>query len=196
MTREPNQPMNPPLHQAINASTSRDNRPVPHARSSMEAMMRDFQSSRLGAALALAAAFGLAGCSSGDSSESTLTVAGDVAIAYAKRSTSLNVNPTNGAPFASGGDLMVREKSSPSAREFNVTAAITQGDGDVSDPEVSYDGKKIVFALRCPTSNTSTVGGVAACTGRGNIWEYDMTTGGLSGGTLRRVTASTEFDDV
>jgi len=159
-------------------------------------MMRDFQSSRLAAALALAAVVGLAGCSSGDSSESTLTVAGDVAIAYAKRSTSLNVNPTNGAPFAAGGDLMVREKSSPSAREFNVTAAITQGKGDVSDPEVSYDGRKIVFALRCPTSNTSTVGGVAACTGRWNLWEYDMTAGGLSGGSLRRITSSTTDDDV
>jgi hypothetical protein len=91
---------------------------------------------------------------------------------------------------------MIREKSSPSAREFNVTAAITQGAGDVSDPEVSYDGRKIVFALRCPTSNTSTVGGVAACTGRWNIWEYDMTAGGLAGGSFRRITSSTTDDDV
>jgi mono/diheme cytochrome c family protein len=158
--------------------------------------MRDFHTSRLAAALTLTAIIGLAGCSSSEESGSTLTVAGDVAIAYAKRSTSLNVNPTNGAPFAAGGDLMVREKSSPSAREFNVTAAITQGNGDVSDPEVSYDGRKIVFALRCPTSNTSTVGGVAACTGRWNIWEYDMTTGGLSGGSFRRITSSTTDDDV
>jgi hypothetical protein len=158
--------------------------------------MRDFQSSLLATPLALAAIVGLAGCSSDSSSDSTLTVAGDVAIAYAKRSTALNVNPTNGAPFAAGGDLMIREKSSPSAREFNVTAAITQGAGDVSDPEVSYDGRKIVFALRCPTSNTSTVGGVAACTGRWNIWEYDMTAGGLAGGSFRRITSSTTDDDV
>ena len=130
-----------------------------------------------------------------DSGGNSLTINGNVPIAYAKRSTSLNVNPTNGAPFAKGGDLMIRELSSPSAREFNVTAAITQGNGDVSDPEVSYDGKKIVFAMRCPTSNTSSVGGVAACTGHWNIWEYDMSPG-LSSGIFRRITSSTTDDDV
>lgn len=147
-------------------------------------------------ALALVAAL-LAGCSSKNTdSGGTVAVTGDVPIAYAKRSTALRINPTNGSPFSPGGDLMIREKSSPSAREFNITASITQGNGDVSDPEVSYDGKKIVFALRCPTSNTSTVSGAAACTGRWNIWEYDMTTGGLTGGLFRRLTSSTVDDDV
>jgi hypothetical protein len=158
--------------------------------------MRDIRTSRLATTLALAAVIGLGACSSDSNTSSTLTVAGDVAIAYSKRSTQLSVNPTNSAPFAAGGDLMIREKSSPSAREFNITAPITQGNGDVSDPEVSYDGRKIVFALRCPTSNTSTVGGVAACTGRWNIWEYDMSAGGLSGGSFRRLTSSTTDDDV
>ena len=37
------------------------------------------------------------------------------------------MNPTNGTPTAAGGDLMIREKSSPSAVEHNVTASITQG---------------------------------------------------------------------
>jgi mono/diheme cytochrome c family protein len=158
--------------------------------------MANTRSSRLTASLALAAVFGVAGCGSDNTGSSTLTVAGDVPIAYAKRSTALRVNPTNGAPFAPGGDLMVREKSSPSAREFNVTAPITQGNGDVSDPEVSYDGRKIVFAMRCPATNSSTVGGVAACTGRWNIWEYDMTAGGLAGGSFRRITSSTTDDDI
>ena len=66
----------------------------------------------------------------------------------------------------------------------------------MSDPEVSYDGKKVVFAMTCPTSNTSTINGVAACTGRWNIWEYDTTTGGLAGGSLRRITSSANDDDV
>ena len=163
--------------------------------------MRDSRFARWAAAFAVAvtAAIAVAGCSgsgtAADSGSNTLTINGNVPIAYAKRSTSLNVNPTNGAPFAAGGDLMIRELSSPSAREFNVTAAITQGNGDVSDPEVSYDGKKIVFAMRCPTSNTSSVGGVAACTGRWNIWEYDMSAG-LSNGSFRRITSSTTDDDV
>lgn len=145
---------------------------------------------------AAAAAALLAACGSGSSSSDSVTVNGDVAIAYAKRVNTLEMNPTDGAPSAPGGDLIIREKSSPSAAEINVTTAITQGQGDVSDPEVSYDGKKIVFALKCPTSNTSTIGGAAACTGRWNIWEYDMSAGGLAGGSLRRITASTADDDV
>ncbi len=155
-------------------------------------------------ALACASALlgiGLVGCGSGSASGgSTVTVAGDVPLAYVKRSTAIGMNPTDGTSSADGGDLMIREKSSPSAPEHNITASITQGKGDASDPEVSYDAKKIVFALRCPTSNTSTVGGVAACTGKWNIWEYDMsgdkTAGGLAGGSLRRVTSSTADDDV
>ncbi len=136
----------------------------------------------------------LAGCSGGGS-DSTVTVQGDVPLAYVKRSTAMSMNPTDGTPSAPGGDLMLREKSSPSAIERNITASITQGVGDASDPEVSYDGKKIVFALTCPTANNATLTG-APCTGRWNIWEYDMTTGGLAGGTLRRITSSTDSDDV
>ena len=145
---------------------------------------------------ALALSVVLTGCSKNTGSDSTVTVQGDVSIAYVKRANTISANPTNGAPSAPGGDLMVREKSSASAPERNVTASITQGVGDASDPEVSYDGRKIVFALRCPTSNTSTVGGQPACTGRWNIWEYDMSTGGLAGGTLRRITSSPNDDDV
>jgi hypothetical protein len=145
----------------------------------------------------LGAALVVAGCGSGSSStDNTVTVNGDVPLAYAKRAVTLNMNPTDGTPTAPGGDLIIREKSSASAREINVTASITQGVGDVSDPEASYDGKKIVFSMRCPTSNTATVGGVPACTGKWNIWEYDTTTGGLANGSLRRITASTSDDDV
>jgi mono/diheme cytochrome c family protein len=144
----------------------------------------------------LGATLVVAGCGSGSSTDNTVTVNGDVPLAYAKRAVTLGMNPTDGAPSAPGGDLIIREKSSASAREVNVTAAITQGAGDVSDPEVSYDGKKIVFSMRCPSSNTSTINGVAACTGAWNIWEYDTTTGGLSGGSLRRITASSSNDDV
>ena len=148
-----------------------------------------------GAAAALV--FALAGCGNGSEG----TVAGDVPVAYVQRSSALGMNPTDGAPSAPGGDLMLREKSSPSATEHNLTARFTQGVGDASDPEVSYDGKKIVFAMRCPTSNTSTVNGasgtpVPACTGRWNIWEYDMTGTGMTNGTFRRLTASTQDDDV
>ncbi len=139
----------------------------------------------------------LAGCGSGASSgdSTTVTVAGDVPIAYAQRANTMMLAPTNGGPSAPGGDLMIREKSSASALEHNVTAQFTQGRGDVQSPDVSYDGKKIVFSMKCPADNTSKIGNVPACTGGWNIWEYDMTVGGLTGGTFRRLTA-TGNDDV
>ena len=147
--------------------------------------------------VSLAAAVVVAACGSGSSStDNTVTVNGDVPIAYAKRANTIGINPTDGTPTAPGGDLIIRERSSASAREINVTASITQGNGDVSDPEVSYDGRKIVFSMRCPTSNTSPPSGVAACTGQWNIWEYDTTTGGLAGGSLRRISAAPGHDDV
>ncbi|RZU02804.1 hypothetical protein [Rivibacter subsaxonicus] len=147
-------------------------------------------------ALLVAIGFSLAACSPSDGSDSTtVAVAGDVPIAYAKRSTAMSINPTDGTPFAPGGDLMIREKSSPSAPEHNITAAFTQGVGDVADPEVSYDGKKIVFAMRCPATNTAKIDTLPACTGHWNIWEYDISRG-LTGGSFRRLTSSSQDDDV
>jgi hypothetical protein len=146
----------------------------------------------------------LAACSgNGTSSTDTVTVNGDVPVAYVKRSVAVRMNPTDGANSAPGGDLMLREKSSASAGEYNLTARFTLDQGDASDPEVSYDGKRIVFAMRCPASNPVTVdapgGPVPACTGHWNIWEYTLTetTGpGLANGTFRRVTSTASADDV
>ena len=137
-------------------------------------------------------------CSSGTgtSDSASVIVSGGVPIAYAKRANTIVLNPTNGAPTAPGGDLIIREDASPSGIEHNITAQITQGNGDVSTPDVSYDGKKIIFSLNCPTSNTSTIAGAPACTGRWNLWQYDMTKGGLTGGTLSRLTSSNSSDDV
>ena len=138
----------------------------------------------------------LAGCGSSGSDSTSVTVSGDVPIAYVKRANTIEMNPTDGTSSGEGGDLIIREKSSASAPEHNMTAQFTQNKGDASDPEVSYDGKKIVFSMKCPTSNTSKIGDVAACTGAWNIWEYDMTTGGLTGGSFRRVTSASDSDDV
>ena len=65
----------------------------------------------------------LAACSGGSTSDSnTVTVAGDVPIAYAMRVNTISMNPTNGGPSAPGGDLIIRDKSSASAAEHNITA--------------------------------------------------------------------------
>jgi len=117
---------------------------------------------------------GLAGCSGGDDSS---TSGNDVSVAYVKRPDSAMGNPTDSVVTTSGGDLYIRDKSSPSSSERNVTGQLTNGAGDVSDPEVSYDGKRILFAMRCGTTSA------LACLDpysegssdtSWNIWEYDL----------------------
>jgi len=102
----------------------------------------------------------MAGCSSGGSS--SVTVDGDVSIAYVKRPVASIGNPTDAITFTPGGDLFIREKSDPNSPEINVTASMTQGQGDVSDPEVSYDGSKLLFSMRRATDPGW------------RVWEYDI----------------------
>jgi len=122
----------------------------------------------------------LAACTGGSSSDS-VTVEGNVAIAYVKRPVSTLGNPTDAVVTGQGGDLYIREKSSPSAPENNVTGSYTQGQGDVSDPEVSYDGTKLLFAMRGPND------------ARWSVWEYE-----ISRTQLRRIScdAAVQGDDV
>jgi hypothetical protein len=114
----------------------------------------------------------LSACSTGSSD--SVTVDGDVAIAYVKRPTTTLGNPTDAITFTAGGDLYMRETSSPSATEINITGSQTNGQGDVSDPEVSYDGTKLLFSMR------------RAADPGWRIWEYDI---GLK--TLRGPVACT-----
>jgi hypothetical protein len=102
---------------------------------------------------------GLAACT-GNSSDS-VTVEGDVAVAYVKRPVSALGNPTDAVVTGQGGDLYLRDKSSPSAAETNLTGSYTMGQGDVNYPSVSFDGTKILFAMRGPTD------------ANWSIWEYD-----------------------
>src|SRR5262252_4539178 len=88
---------------------------------------------------------GVAGCTSKTDS---ITVEGDVPIAYVKRPVSALGNPTDAVTTGTGGDLFIRDKSSPSGTETNITASLTNGQGDVNHPDVSFDATKIVFAMR------------------------------------------------
>ncbi|GAA3937626.1 hypothetical protein GCM10022277_37460 [Litoribacillus peritrichatus] len=114
----------------------------------------------------------ISGCSSepgsGTSSEDGLLVEGQFPVVYVKRSTDSLGNPTDGIRTNAGGDLYFREIASASASELNVTRVYTQGAGDVSDPEVAYDGSTVIFSMRGPNDSTW------------NIWEYDIASRTLS----------------
>ena len=83
--------------------------------------------------------------------------------------------------FQPGADLYVRDRASPSAVERNVTAAITQGAGDVRDVEPSYDGTRLIFAMREPLIE----GADEEDQPTWNIWEYEVPSR-----TLRRLIQS------
>ncbi len=134
-------------------------------------------------AVVIAAIVGLlTACSgSGGDSGGSVTTGSDVSVAYVKRPSATMGNPTDSIMTGQGGDLYIRDKSSPSSSETNITGSETQGQGDVSDPEVSYDGSKLLFAMHRPQDTTW------------GIWEYN-----ISRKQLRRITcdASAQGDDV
>ena len=107
----------------------------------------------------------LAGCSSGSGtgtgSTGSTSTEPSVAIAYVKRPVATLGNPTDAITFQPGGDLYMRERSSPSAPEICITCGESQAH-DVSDPEVSYDATKLLFSMRRATDPNW------------RVWEYDI----------------------
>jgi len=102
----------------------------------------------------------------------------DLPIAYTKRTILVD---EDGDPvsqdvrrpltYRAGGDLFLKQRSTASAAEKNITADITNGIGDVRDVESFYDGTKLVFSLRIDdpddnSDNENTWG----------IYEYDIPT--------------------
>jgi hypothetical protein len=85
--------------------------------------------------------------------------------------------------FNVGADLWYRDRASPSAAAVNVTERVTMGLGDVRDVEISYDGTKLLFAMRGPVNENLALDDPDQPTW--NIWEYEIATD-----TLRRVIAS------
>lgn len=100
--------------------------------------------------------------------------------------------PTNIASYSPGGQLLIRFNSTTKSITYRITRPLTLNDGDVSDPEASFDGKKVVFALRCGLAASSL------CNGNNtwNIWEYDMTGRDLQTGILRQITDDLVYNDV
>ena len=148
------------------------------------------------ATLAVAAAgVWLGGCSGEDgdrigvaTGQSPDPVVLDIPIAYVKRPLPLDDSGAlieddarEAIKFSPGADLFVRERAGPSAAERNVTADFTQGLGDVRDLSASYDGTRVVFAMR-----EALIEGLDDDDQpKWNIWEYNLETD-----TLRRVITS------
>jgi hypothetical protein len=130
----------------------------------------------------LAFAWPLAGCLSSDGSSGSSTaqrpdpVMVDFPIAYVKRPApaagALGPDARKLLDFQPGADLYVRDRASPSAPERNITGAVTEGKGDVRDVVPSFDGRKVVFALR----KAPITGAAPKDQPTWGIWEFDFTT--------------------
>jgi len=108
----------------------------------------------------------LSSCKTGETttSEGFTTINGDFPVVYAQRNLDAIGNPTDGVTFSAGGDLMYKDASIPVILPVNITAAYTQGQGDVSDPSVNFDATKVVFSMRGPDDQTFS------------LWEMDVRT--------------------
>lgn len=135
----------------------------------------------LGVLLALLCAILLTACGGGGR-QSADPVVLDFPIAYVKRT--LEIGPQGVALLAdvrqlgiytAGGDLYVRDRATASADERNITRRLTGGLGDVRDLEVSYDGSRLLFALRLPDIE----GADPEEQPTWNIWEYEFATDAL-----------------
>jgi hypothetical protein len=143
------------------------------------------------AAGSLAAAI-LTGCGGGSvgGSQDADPVVLDVPIAYVRRPLAVNNNGTLVASdlrrqlaFNPGAELYLRERAAVGGAEINVTERITGGSGlyDIRDLEPSFDGSRVVFAMRGPFIPGADPEDQPAW----DIWEYE-----IASDTLRRVIAS------
>jgi hypothetical protein len=148
----------------------------------------------------------LVGCSGGGGGPSLGSGQGpdpatvDFALAYVKRTLptdpmamQLEDNAKVMRTFNVDADLYLRDRAAPSAPEHNITQRVT-GDTeqwDVRDVEASYDGTKLLFAMRGPFDPDADEEDLP----KWAIWEYDHPTD-----TLRRVipsdTVASEGHDV
>jgi len=150
----------------------------------------------LRAATLAAVSAALAACGSGDSCDDTISLAStqscgnqgasaislDFPIFYVKRPVpdpmAQASNVLEVREFEPDADLYMRSSASPSATETNLTGQLTNHLGDVRDVDVSYDGQKVIFAMRFPFDPDADEEDLPTW----NIWEYNVGTA-----TLRRV---------
>lgn len=117
----------------------------------------------------------LGGC--GSETQSTDPVVIDFPVAYIKRPIAvnnqnqpLNIDLRSLDAFHAGADLYLKDRASAGAAEHNISNIFTQGMGDVKDLEVSYDGSKLLFAMRAPEIEDADADEQPTW----NIWEYNI----------------------
>lgn len=148
--------------------------------------MRVTKSSIGGVLLAVAA---ITGCQSGSeggvnigSGQAADPVVLDFPVAYVRRAVPTGDEDVRELrTFQAGADLFLRDRASPAAIERNITGVVTNGEWDVRDVDVSFDGEKLVFAMRPPLIENADESEQPTW----NVWEYDRTAD-----TLRRVISS------
>ena len=139
---------------------------------------RSLTDMRSAAFLAVLLLGGCGGGAGGTSSGGPDPLVEDFGIAYVRQPVpamdTADVRKLTG--FQPGGDLIYRDLAAPDANEINVTARVTGGMGDVKDVEVSYDGTRLLFALRLPDIQ----GAAPEDQPTWNLWEYEITTDSLT----------------
>ena len=123
----------------------------------------------------------LQACGGGDGQDPDPLVE-DYGIAFVSRPLVVDTNNVLTQPdirevltFNAGADLFYRDLASPSAPQRNVTGSFTGGLGDVKDVEVSYDGRRLLFAMRA----AEMPGLSPADQPKWDIWEYAIDSDGL-----------------
>ncbi|MGH1470464.1 MAG: hypothetical protein ACRBCS_04680 [Cellvibrionaceae bacterium] len=148
------------------------------------------------------------GGSGGGGSQSPDPVVVDLPIAYVKRSVPIDVDdedndgditeviPENFLDpyeFNGGAALYIRDRAAPGADETNITDRAWPAGAlyDVKDVEVSYDGTKLVFAMRAPDDPDLDDDEQA----KWDIWEYELPTDILRP-VIADVTTAQEANDI
>ena len=140
------------------------------------------------------AALALAGCATGHDGDVNIgggqspdPVVLDIPIAYVRSPLPADLTELDEIDvreletFNAGADVWLRDRAAPDVPEINVTERVTGGLWDVRDVDASYDGTKVIFAMRMPL----IPGAMDSEQPTWNVWEYDRTTD-----VLRRVIAS------
>jgi hypothetical protein len=143
------------------------------------------------------------GCSSASSGHAPGVAGGETLtpgitnypLAYIKRPAPLGV-PTKASPdvnvldlitSTAGGDVYIRSQANAAGAEVNITAALTQGMGDVRDLDVSPDGTHLLFSLRLPLNPKQD--NTAVTQPNWHVYQYDATSQVVTQLTNDNITA-------